>query len=34
MPDAILDRLAQYVHPFRITSGRKFRLKNFDPQDT
>ena len=34
MPNAIIDRLAQYVHPFRITSGRKFRLKNFDPKDT
>jgi PPK2 family polyphosphate:nucleotide phosphotransferase len=34
MPDAILDRLSQYVHPFRITSGKKFRLKDFDPKDT
>lgn len=34
MPNAIPDRLAQYVHPFRITSGEKFRLKNFDPKDT
>jgi len=34
MPDAILDRLAKYVQPFRITSGKKFRLKDFDPRDT
>jgi len=29
-----LDRLERYVKPFRITKGRGFRLKNFDPADT
>jgi len=32
--DAILDRLEQYVGPFRITRGKGFSLKNFDPGDT
>jgi PPK2 family polyphosphate:nucleotide phosphotransferase len=32
--DAILDRLEKYVGPFRITRGKGFRLKNFDPGDT
>jgi len=30
----ILDRLEKYVEPFRITSGKRFRLKDFDPRDT
>jgi PPK2 family polyphosphate:nucleotide phosphotransferase len=30
----MLDRLERYVKPFRITSGKGFRLKNFDPGDT
>ena len=32
--DNILDRLEKYVGPFRITGGKGFRLKNFDPGDT
>src|SRR6516164_4480422 len=32
--DAILERLAKHVKPFRITTGRGFRLKDFDPADT
>ena len=31
---AILDSLAKHVKPFRITTGRGFRLKDFDPADT
>jgi PPK2 family polyphosphate:nucleotide phosphotransferase len=27
----ILDRIQKYVHPFRITKGKHFQLKNFDP---
>ena len=30
----ILDRIQKYVHPFRITKGKGFRLKDFDPADT
>jgi PPK2 family polyphosphate:nucleotide phosphotransferase len=30
----IFDRLEKYVEPFRITSGKGFRLKDFDPRDT
>ncbi len=30
----ILDRIQRYVHPFRITKGRGFQLKDFDPSDT
>ena len=30
----ILDRIEKYVDPFRITEGKKFRLKDFDPGDT
>jgi PPK2 family polyphosphate:nucleotide phosphotransferase len=29
-----LDRFEKYVRPFRITSGRGFRLKDFDPKAT
>ena len=30
----ILDRIQKYVHPFRITKGKRFRLKGFDPGET
>jgi PPK2 family polyphosphate:nucleotide phosphotransferase len=30
----ILDRIEKYIDPFRITKGKKFRLKDFDPGDT
>ena len=30
----ILDRIVKYVDPFRITKGKGFRLRNFDPADT
>jgi PPK2 family polyphosphate:nucleotide phosphotransferase len=30
----ILKSFRKYVHPFRITKGRGFRLKDFDPDDT
>jgi len=30
----ILDRTQKYIQPFRITKGKGFRLKNFDPGDT
>ena len=30
----VLDRIEKYVHPFRITKGKGFRLKDFDPVDT
>jgi PPK2 family polyphosphate:nucleotide phosphotransferase len=30
----ILDRIQKYVDPFRITKGKGFRLKSFDPGDT
>jgi PPK2 family polyphosphate:nucleotide phosphotransferase len=30
----ILDRIQKYVHPYRITEGKDFRLKDFDPSDT
>ena len=30
----ILDRIENYTHPFRITTGKGFRLKDFDPGDT
>ena len=30
----ILERIQKYVHPFRITKGKGFRLKDFDPGDT
>jgi len=29
-----LDQIQNYVHPFRITKGKGFRLKDFDPADT
>ena len=30
----ILDRIQRYVDPFRVTKGKGFRLKDFDPGDT
>src|ERR1700747_3661338 len=30
----ILDQIQRYIHPFRITSGKGFQLKDFDPGDT
>ena len=30
----VLDRIQKYVHPFRISKGKGFRLKDFDPADT
>lgn len=30
----ILDRIQKYTQPFRITSGKGFQLKNYDPGDT
>jgi len=30
----ILDRIEKYVDPFRITKGKGFKLKDFDPADT
>jgi PPK2 family polyphosphate:nucleotide phosphotransferase len=29
-----LNRIQKYVHPFRITKGKGFQLKDFDPNDT
>ena len=29
-----LDQIQKYVHPFRITKGKGFRLNDFDPADT
>jgi PPK2 family polyphosphate:nucleotide phosphotransferase len=30
----ILDRIQKYTHPYRITKGKGFQLKNIDPGDT
>src|SRR6201985_2149370 len=30
----ILDQIQKYVHPFRVTNGKGFQLKHFDPGDT
>src|SRR5215831_5497038 len=30
----ILGRIQKYIHPFRITKGKGFQLKNYDPRDT
>jgi len=27
----IIDRIQKYVEPFRVTKGKGFRLKDFDP---
>jgi hypothetical protein len=28
-----IDQIQKYVHPFRITRGKGFQLKDFDPAD-
>src|SRR5215468_7216062 len=30
----ILDQIQKYTHPFRVTNGKGFQLKDFDPGDT
>src|SRR6188472_4078193 len=30
----VRDQIQKYVHPFRITKGKGFQLKEFDPADT
>jgi hypothetical protein len=30
----VVKRVEHYVEPFRVTNGKKFRLKDFDPGDT
>src|ERR1700723_3892945 len=30
----VLERIQKYVHPFRVTKGKGFQLKDFDPGDT
>ena len=30
----VLRRIQKYVNPFRITNGKGFRLRDFDPGDT
>ncbi len=30
----ILDQIQKYIHPFRVTNGKGFQLKDFDPGDT
>ena len=30
----IFDRIQKYVQPFRITKGKGFQLKDYDPGDT
>ena len=30
----VLDPIQKYIHPFRITKGKGFQLKDFDPGDT
>ena len=30
----LLDSIRRYVHPFRVSKGKGFRLKDFDPGDT
>ena len=30
----IIDQIQKYTHPFRITSGKRFQLKDFNPGDT
>ncbi len=32
--EEILERIEKYVDPFRVTKGKSFRLKDFDPDDT
>ena len=30
----VIDQIQKYTHPFRITSGKRFQLKDFNPGDT
>jgi PPK2 family polyphosphate:nucleotide phosphotransferase len=30
----VLERIRKYIEPFRVTKGKGFRLKDFDPEDT
>ena len=30
----VLDAIRKYTDPFRVTKGKDFRLKDFDPGDT
>ena len=30
----IMDAMRKYTDPFRVTKGKDFHLKNFDPSDT
>ena len=30
----VLDRIEKYIHPFRVTNGKGFQLKDYDPGDT
>jgi len=30
----IVDRIGKFVDPFRVTKGKRFRLKDIDPGDT
>jgi hypothetical protein len=30
----IIERSQKFIAPYRITSGKKFRLKDIDPNDT
>ena len=34
MPKNILNHVRKYVDPFRVTKGKDFRLKDFDPDNT
>jgi len=34
MPKNILNHVRRYVDPFRVTKGKDFRLKDFDPDNT
>jgi PPK2 family polyphosphate:nucleotide phosphotransferase len=34
MKKEVRDQIQKYVHPFRITKGKDFQLKDFDPADT
>ena len=32
--EEILDQIQKYIQPFRVTNGKGFQLKDFDPGDT
>jgi PPK2 family polyphosphate:nucleotide phosphotransferase len=34
MPKFVKSNVSQFVRPYRVTDGRRFRLKDFDPRDT